>query len=472
MKITSKRMFLRCIIVLFITAFPSFYIKAQVIALNDLLDKANNNYPLLRQRRAEADFGIAHERTVKGIYLPALLLQNQTDIGTTNSISGSYFPLGIVPSVSGGNTNSSRDVLNEGNISIAYLQWEFCNFGYNNAIVNTARKQSETLQASFEAEKYLLTQQIALTYIDLLKKYKLLQIKNEDVLRAGIILTSIRANVLSGLKPGVDSSTARASYSAARIAYLQAEEDYERDKILLGEYSGVKIDKNAVPDTNINLSGILQHLFVLAHTDSINIAHPLLNVLEKQYELQIAENNSASKKYLPHIGLNATYWLRSSGISPTGTFSDNIGINPGLAMPYSRYNYLVGLSATYNIFDIKHRHDIVAENKYKADAKQYAIKTSASYLNSLLEQTNSALGITSNKLIEIPIQQASAQQAYEQQIALYKSGLNTLIDVTNAQFALLQAETNFVITQTELLQLLYMRASLNGASDLFLKNFK
>ena len=241
---------------------------------------------------------------------------------------------------------------------------------------------------------------------------------------------------------------------------------------MLGEYSGVKINENAVPDTNINLSGILQHLFVLAHTDSINIAHPLLNVLEKQYELQIAENISASKKYLPHIGLNATYWLRSSGISPTGTFSDNIGINPGLAMPYSRYNYLVGLSATYNIFDLKHRHDIVAENKYKADAKQYAIKASASYLNSLLEQTNSALGITSNKLIEIPIQQASAQQAYEQQIALYKSGLNTLIDVTNAQFALLQAETNFVITQTELLQLLYMRASLNGASDLFLKNFK
>ena len=56
--------------------------------------------------------------------------------------------------------------------------------------------------------------------------------------------------------------------------------------------------------------------------------------------------------------------------------------------------------------------------------------------------------------------------------ALYRSGLNTLIEVTNAQYALLQAETNYVNAQDELLQLLYIRAALSGQSASFLQNFK
>ena len=77
-----------------------------------------------------------------------------------------------------------------------------------------------------------------------------------------------------------------------------------------------------------------------------------------------------------------------------------------------------------------------------------------------------------DKLSEIPYQLDAASKTYAQQLALYKSGLNTLIEVTNAQYVLLQAESNYVITQDELLQLLYIRAGLAGQSDIFLQNFK
>ena len=90
----------------------------------------------------------------------------------------------------------------------------------------------------------------------------------------------------------------------------------------------------------------------------------------------------------------------------------------------------------------------------------------------MVQQANSTYATTLEKLKEIPVQLQSAQQAYGQQMALYKAGLNTLIDVTNAQFVLLQAETTYVITQDELLQLLYIRAGLSGQLDNFLQNFK
>ena len=101
-----------------------------------------------------------------------------------------------------------------------------------------------------------------------------------------------------------------------------------------------------------------------------------------------------------------------------------------------------------------------------------AIRDQQLYLNTVMQQANASYATAIQKLKEIPVQLQSAQQAYGQQLALYRSGLNTLIDVTNAQYALLQAETNYVVTQDELLHLLYIRAALSGRSDIFLQQFK
>ena len=100
------------------------------------------------------------------------------------------------------------------------------------------------------------------------------------------------------------------------------------------------------------------------------------------------------------------------------------------------------------------------------------MQNEALILNRMMQQANATYATTLEKLKELPVQLYSARQAYGQQMALYRSGLNTLIEVTNAQYVLLQAETNDVITRDELLQILYIRAGLSGQSDIFLQNFK
>jgi adhesin transport system outer membrane protein len=141
-------------------------------------------------------------------------------------------------------------------------------------------------------------------------------------------------------------------------------------------------------------------------------------------------------------------------------------------LPYSRYNYLFGITATYNLFDLKHRHDQQIEGSYMAQAKLGALETQELTLNRMVQQANAAYANTLEKLKQLPVQLYSASQAYGQQLALYRAGLNTLIEVTNAQYALLQAEANNVIARDELMQLLYMRAALAGQSTIFLQNFK
>ena len=439
---------------------------AQTLNLYDAVTQSVKNYPLLQQRQAEVSAGRAHVNTVNGNRLPSLILQDQATMGSDNSMQGAYFSMGMVPSTPGSNT-IVRNNPNTGNVALSFLKWEFFTFGYYNAQQKTAKSQLAVSEANLNSDKYLLTENIVSLYLDWLKKYRLLQIQNENMQRAKVILAAIRATVLSGLKPGVDSSTASAAYSDARISYLQALDNYNYDRIAIGTYTGINT-ANTVPDTSIIAPSLLQNTSIVKPSDSVISDHPLLAVYEKQYEEQLAENNTVSKKYLPRLGIDGATWIRNSGISPTGVYPDNLAAG----MPYSRSNYLFGLNLTYNLFDLKHRHDELVEGRYQADAKHSALQTQLVSLNAMMQQANATYATTLEKLKEIPVQLYSARQAYGQQVALYRSGLNTLIDVTNSQYALLQAETNYVITQDELLQLLYIRAGLGGQLDNFLQNFK
>ncbi len=439
---------------------------AQTLNLYDAVNKAIAYYPLMRQRQSEVLAGKAHVNTINGNRLPSLTLQDQLNLGTDNSLQGAYFSLGVVPSTPGSYA-SVKDNPNEGNVAISLLKWEFYTFGYYNAQQKVAKAQLAVNEANLNSDKYSLTENIVSLYLDWLKKYRLLQIQNENMQRATVILTAIRATVLSGLKPGVDSSTASAAYSEARINYLQALDRYNYDRITVGAYTGINTS-NIFPDTSLIAPALLQNITLVPQTDSISPGHPLLEVYQKQYEQQLADNNTISKKYLPRFGFIGATWLRNSGISTSGAYPENLAYG----MPDSKYNYLFGLTLTYNVFDLKHRHDELVEGRYQADAKQSVLQTQQTTLNAMAQQANSTYETTLEKLKEIPVQLQSARQAYGQQMALYKAGLNTLIDVTNAQYVLLQAETTYVITQDELLQLLYIRAGLSGQLDNFLQKFK
>ena len=270
---------------------------------------------------------------------------------------------------------------------------------------------------------------------------------------------------MGGLKPGVDSSTASAAYEDAHIAYLQARDEYNYDKITLATYTG--LNNNFTPDTGF-ISAVMEQP-LQQFPDSVAGDHPLLNIYQKQYEQQLADNNTIAKKYLPKLSLNSVAWVKNSSISYAGVYPTD-ALSDGL--PYNKYNYVAGLELNYNLFDLKHRHDQLVEGRFQAEARKDVFQTEQLTLDKMMQQANSTYATTLEKLQALPIQLYSARQAYGQQVALYRAGLNTLIDVTNAQYVLLQAESNYVITQDELLQLLYIRAGLAGQLDIFLQNFK
>ena len=458
-------MLLHMLLVIPVAIIPS-HGKAQVLPLNEAISQAIVNYPLLRQRQQEVEAGKAHVRSVNDNRLPALNLQEQWTLGTNNAFDGAYFGMGVVPSTTGGVATTNSGQVNSGNIATSYLQWNFYNFGYYNALERQAKSEQATTQATLERDRYILTMQVIGLYLDALKKLRLVQVEQENEQRSATILTAIRATAAGGLRPGVDSVTANAAYSDARLSYLQALNEFSNDKIALAVYTGLDTARIR-PDTTVIDKMMSQGGYLKVASDSIPPDHPLLDVYQKQYEAAMAENRSISRQFLPKVGLEAAGWTRSSSINGAGEYE---GLGEGWG--YQRQNYLFGISITYNLFDLKKRHDQLTEGNFRAKASEDAIQDQQLRLDKVMQQADASYTTVLQQLKELQVQRLSAEQAYGQQIALYKGGMNTLIDVTNALYVLRSSETNYVVRQDELLQILYTKAGLSNQLDVFLQNFK
>ena len=71
-------------------------------SLQTLIDTAKQHWPTLLQKQANIDAVKASLTDVKHSFLPQIRFNDQINIGSDNSIAGSYFPMGIIPSTSAG----------------------------------------------------------------------------------------------------------------------------------------------------------------------------------------------------------------------------------------------------------------------------------------------------------------------------------------------------------------------------------
>lgn len=441
------------------------YSLAQTHSLYDIVNAGLHNYPSVKARQAEVNAARAHITTIKGSHLPSLRVHDQLTLGTGNGLAGSYFPLGMVPSTSGTVAQNDMSAIG-GNIALSLLEWEFYNFGYNKAQTQNARAAYDTQKAALNSDTYLLIQRIVGLYLDFLKKYKLMNIELENKQRTEVVFQSIKANVLSGLKPGVDSNIAKAETLRAHVSYLRAKDEYIGDEIELYGLTG--LDTTSLkPDTTLFNAAFNMALLKFAFKDTVDPRHPMLDLYQKELQQSITEQDVQKKKYAPKLSLVSAAWMRGNSLTDVGARGD---ITDGLS--YSRYNYLTGLTFTYNLFDIKHRHDQVVEGRYKIQTADEMLQQERIALNDLLQKADQTYATTAEILNTMPAQLNAAQQAYAQQLALYRSGLNTMVDVTNALYELRQAEADYVYAQDQMIQVLYIRAGLNNRLDDFLKLFK
>lgn len=413
--------------------------RRNTFTLHDAIQAAVQNYPSLAvdvSRIKSAQYQLA---VVRDNRLPNLVLLDQATYGTNNIVSGDYFTMGVIPSLTQGKDNPGNNTLVSGNIGMAYGNWQVYDFGANRALANATKSDINALKSALSLDQQDLELQVIKYYFQLLTDYNVVAIQNSNLQRVTSIKNSIAALVNSGIRPGVDTSVANAELSKARLNLLDAKELYKLSQINLKYLTGIDTSL-IIPDTMLvqKIDNGIQAIGIDNDTTVKNKGHPLIEYYTNIYNLNSNLNVSYRRQFYPQLSFTAAAWTRGSSITQDGVYQSEF--TTGFYPVYN--NYLFGLTLSYNLFNIKRSRDQLKRQEMLTNASYQELQLQNTILNNLISSSDVEVRTALDKLNEIPIQLDAANRAYLQQVALYQSGLSNVIDVDNTLYILNRAEND------------------------------
>jgi outer membrane protein TolC len=421
-------------------------------SLQNLVDASRAYLPVLKQKQALVDASKASVTDTRHSFLPQVKAGEQLNMGSDNSLAGSYFTFGITPSTSAGVRNSNNLEAAVGNLAVVYAEYELANFGLNDAKLKYAESVVGLQEADKQKEQYFADIQVARLYLNILKNQFRLQADEQNIDRYRKIFDIIRALTASGIKAGADSSLAKAELSRTRISYNQTLGLIGQLKQQLSFYTGIPSEQLLL-DTLTSTSLSSKPVLLDYAMDTLN--NPLLNYYARKKALSLSNDYLIRKSYQPKILLAGATWARGSSIRYNDQYKS---LASGLG--YQRFNYGLGVAFTYNLFNGLFKKDRLAVNRYQIQASDYELQQQKEALQSAVLQADNSLTTTESNLREIPVQLHAAQDTYGQKLAQYKAGIISLIDLTNASFVLYRSQTDYIETLND-----WYLAQLNKAAS-------
>jgi outer membrane protein TolC len=413
--------------VIFLINSASVFSQKQFLSLSALNDSADHYLPRILQKRALVNSSSAAITETRHQFLPAMRFNDQVNIGSDNSVAGSYFPYSIVPSTSSGVRAANDNQAASGNIAMIYGEYDLVDFGYKKASVDYAKSGLELSESDLQREMYILHGRICRSYFNLMISEARMAVERETVKRYDTIFSVINALTTSGIKPGSDSSLAKAELSKSRITYNQLNEQSRNYREEISYLTGVSPDL-ILPDTVLMAIGKRKNI---PNVNSDTPDNPLIDYYTNLSKLYISNEHLLSRSYLPKIFLTAASWARGSSIVYNDQYkpiADGFG--------YQRYNYMAGVAFQYDLFNGVHKKDRLKTFGFEKDAADLELRQQQVSLASAARQAQNSIDIAEKNLLELPIQYQAAVDTYNQKIAQYKAGIITLIDLTNAAFVL------------------------------------
>ena len=411
----------------------------QPLSLQQLLQAMSSNYELLKRESSLVQSRQAAAKATRFDRLPQLNAMLQATVNSVNNQEGAYQSYGMIPSVvSGVRTQSNLGAVG-GDAAVLDLNWEAVNFGEYKAREDLAKSDLQVQMNSLASTQYDLEGYASAYYIELIRQYELQNVQQDNVKRLQQLKTTIDALVRSGVRSGVDSAVASAELSKSIIELYQAQKNLSQTKVQLANLTGLnlgQLNPDTTAEKKVNVEGT-------AFTFSINtdtMHHPYINLYSSVYDQTRARLQLEKRSYYPKVFVDADAWARGSSLNNSDQY------NSDLARGYapSRFNYLVGLTMTYNLFNIAHKRLNSNIYKFQSEAALHNLQNEKDNLNSSVQQALLEKDFQFNRLVETRHQLDAATSAYTQQLSLYTNGLSSIIDLNTAQEYYIQAQRDYV----------------------------
>jgi outer membrane protein len=435
------------------------YAKTRTFTLEEAVDFALKSYPAVRaslERVQSAEAGIRVARTS---YLPRTDLLWQTNRATDNNITGLLIPNSVTAPITGPVLLSASNQSAWGSAGGLLFSWEPLDFGYRGARVDAARAAQR--RASAEASLTRLDVGVATVnaYLTLLAAEQTVRAAQADVDRRETFAKSVRVLVDNQLRAGADASRADAEFARARANLARSRQQQEVSRAALANLLGIA-DQNV----DVRESVLLGAPPVSAPAATPVSANPTAEAQRARVQESQSLVHALDRSYYPKFYLQSVVMGRGSGVDPTGKF---LGGTEGLGP--DRANWAGALTVTFPVFDIfsiREKKKVEQANE-RAEAARYdqAIQD----LTGQLKKAQASLDGARSVAEATPIELEAARTTETQERARYQAGLATLVDVSDAQGLLVQAEIDDALAHLAVWQNLAAVAASQGDLEPFLK---
>ncbi|MGC4057250.1 MAG: TolC family protein [Chitinophagaceae bacterium] len=439
-------------------------IHAQTLTLREAVAKGVANYETLKAKEAYARSSEASASAALREMFPNLVLSAQQDYGTVNGQNGPLYGFGGFAASSSGlplqqqNWNAAF-----GALYLANFNWEVFAFGKARNRMESARAIANRDRLDWQQELFRHEIKVAGTYLNLLAAQKLVYSYEKNLLRADTFRRVVRAKALNGLVAGVDSSQANAEVSNARIALTKARDQEQEQANQLALLTGL-------PESGFLLdSSFLQKIPTgVLQTETVVTTHPVLQWYDSRVYQSKKQTDYLRSFYYPSLSFVSIYQTRASGFGNGYASNQNdythdywTGVSP------TRSNYLVGLGLNWNLTQPYRSTQQVKAQRLMTQGLQDEYDLAQRQLQLQSELAGKKMRFALDNYNEVNIQVKAASDAYQQKSVLYKNGLTNLVDLTQAMYTLIRAETERDIAYCNVWQALLLKAAASGDYTLF-----
>lgn len=455
----------RCCL-LFIPFFFLFfqYSAAQTtLTLKEAVALGVKNYGTILAKQSYAQASEAVVEQTKRDYLPNLNFGAQQDYGTVNSQFGPLYGFGGLNAASSGPTLSDQNWNAAfGSLYFTNINWDFFAFGRATEKIKTAKAAAARDSKDWEQEIFKHEVKVAATYLNLLAAQQLIRSYQKNLERADTFRYVVVTRAHNGLIAGVDSSQANAERSNARIQLLKAMDVEQAQSSQLAQLLGIPVQKFLL-DTYF-----VARVPVIPEDSVVSDVHPVLQWYKSRKLVSDEQAHYLKTFYFPAVSLVGVLQTRGSGfgndyLTNTQDYSTSYwdGTKP------TRTNYLFGIGFTWNITQAFRTSKQVKAQNLISKGLEYESDLAGQEINAQLSLSKNRIKNAIDAYNEVPVQVKAASDAYLQKSVLYKNGLTNLVDVTQALYALVNAETNRDIAYSNVWQALLLKAAALGDFSVF-----
>lgn len=443
--------------------FTAVFAQSQTLSLREALEKGLSGYGTVRARENYLNASKAALQQSKRDYLPNLVISAQQDYGTINGQNGPLYGFGGFGVASSGLPLASQNWnAAYGALYLVNMNWEFFTFGRARERVKIARSIVSRDESDLAQEQFQHQVRVAAAYLNLIAARKITSSQQKNLERAMIFRDNVTTRAKTGLIAGVDSSLANAEVSNAKIALTRAKDFEQEQAAKLSVLIGVNTTEVSLDTTFVTRTpaGTIPA--------SSGKRHPVLDYYQSRIDLGNEQARYFRRLYYPGFSLFGVFQERGSGFEAAYTqnqsaFSGDYvtGIRP------TRGNYLLGIGLNWNLTGI-------ARNSAQVRSQDFIVKGLQNEYDLASQQIRAQETLSDMKMknaldnySEAPVQVKAASDAYLQKTTLYKNGLATLVEVTQALYTLNRAETDRDIAYTNVWQALLLKAAAAGEITLF-----